>query len=153
MALLTSNFYSILFYNSEVWHIPTLKPPLKQPILSASANALKLSQSRPDVYESSINVHKSCNRALPEQIIVYKHSILLHKLYNIHQPQADWIDININQVFNSRNTKFRIIKNKNYMVGNNLLWSRLTILNDKIELNDLNLSLDSFKIKYKKLLL
>ena len=153
LALLTSNFYSILFYNSEVWHLPTLKPPLKQLILSASANALKLSQSRPDAYESFINVHKSCNRALPEQFIVYKHAILLHKLYNNHQPQADWIDINVNQVFNSRNTKFRIIKNNTYMVGNNLLSSRLSILNDKIELNDLNLSLDSFKIKYKKILL
>ena len=153
LTLLTSIFFSILYYNSEVWHLPTLKPPLKQLILSASANALKLSQSRPDAYESFINVHKSCNRALPEQFIVYKHAILLHKLYNNHQPQADWIDINVNQVFNSRNTKFRIIKNNTYMVGNNLLSSRLSTLNDKIELNDLNLSLDSFKIKYKKILL
>ena len=30
LSLLTSNFYSILFYNSEVWHIPSLKPELKQ---------------------------------------------------------------------------------------------------------------------------
>ena len=106
LALLTSNFYSILYYNLEVWHIPNLKLHLKQLILSASANALKLSQCKPDVYESFINVHKSCNRALPEQISIYKHAILLHKLYNTHQPQADWIDININQVFNSRSTPF-----------------------------------------------
>ena len=25
LSLLTSNFYSILYYNSEVWHIPKLK--------------------------------------------------------------------------------------------------------------------------------
>ena len=30
IILLTSNFYSILFYNSKVWHILTLKPELKQ---------------------------------------------------------------------------------------------------------------------------
>ena len=56
LALLTSNIYSILFYNSKVWHIPNLKPPLKQLLLSASANALKLSQQRPDVYESFVNI-------------------------------------------------------------------------------------------------
>ena len=39
LQLLTSNFYSILYYNYEVWHIPNLKPQLKQLILSASAIA------------------------------------------------------------------------------------------------------------------
>ena len=34
LQLLTSNFYSILYYNSEVWHIPNLKPQLKQLLLS-----------------------------------------------------------------------------------------------------------------------
>ena len=26
LTYLTSNFFSILYYNSEVWHLPTLKP-------------------------------------------------------------------------------------------------------------------------------
>ena len=38
LSLLTSNYYSILFYNSEIWHIPNLKPQIKQLSLSASAN-------------------------------------------------------------------------------------------------------------------
>ena len=153
LTLLTSNFYSILFYNSEVWHIPNLKPTLKQMLLSASANALKLSQNRPDVYESFINIHKSCNRAQPEQLITYKHAILLHKLYNNQQPQADWIDINVYQIFNPRRKHFKIMKNNTYLIGNNLLATRLSVLNDKVSLEDLNLSLDSFKVKYKKTLL
>ena len=94
LQLLTSNFYSILYYNSEVWHIPNLKPQLKQLLLSASANALKLSQRSPDMYESYIDVHKSCNRATPNQIITYKHA-LLHKLYDVNFPQGDWLDLNI----------------------------------------------------------
>ena len=129
LAILTSNFYLILFYNLEVWHIPNLKPPLKQLILSASANALKLSQHKPDAYESFINVHKSCNRAHPDQILTFKHAILLHKLYNLQQPQADWIDINVNQVFNSSQKHFKIAKSNTYPVGNNLLSTRLSILN------------------------
>jgi hypothetical protein len=41
-SLITSNFYSILYYNSEVWHLPTLNPVSKNHLLAASANALKL---------------------------------------------------------------------------------------------------------------
>ena len=37
----TSNFYSVLFYNSENWYLPTLNPHSKQQLLSASTNALK----------------------------------------------------------------------------------------------------------------
>ena len=64
-TLLTSNFYSILLYNSEVWHIPYLKPPLKQLLLSASTNALKLEQSTNNPYKWFIDIHKPCKRATP----------------------------------------------------------------------------------------
>ena len=43
LTLITSNFYSILYYNSEIWHISTLKAPLKQKLLGASAMALRVS--------------------------------------------------------------------------------------------------------------
>ena len=32
LLLLTSNFYSFLYYNSKIWHIPSIKPDLKQSI-------------------------------------------------------------------------------------------------------------------------
>ena len=84
-----------------MWHIPTLKPPLQQLLLSASANVVKLAQNKNDMYESFIDVHKSCKRATPNQMITYKHAILLHKLYNPNQPQADWVDLNAHQIFTS----------------------------------------------------
>ena len=153
LKLLTSNFYSILFYNSEVWHIPTLKPELKQIILSTSARALKLSQRRPNYYESFIDIHKNCKRANPHQFILYKHSILLHKMYNSYCPQMDWIELNFTQTTTSRQTHFNTIKSNHFNVGNNLLASRLSILNHKIPLIDLNMSLASFKVKYKGIFL
>ena len=153
LQLLTSNFYSILYYNSEVWHIPNLKPPLKQLILSASANALKLAQRTTDPFESFVNVHKNCKRAHPNQILLFKHAILLHKLYNGNLPRAEWLDLNFNQNLTSRQTMFNIVKTNNYLVGNNILSNRLSVINNKIELNDLNMSLDSYKVKYKKILL
>ena len=30
LSLITSNFYSILHYNSEIWHLPSLKRPLNK---------------------------------------------------------------------------------------------------------------------------
>ena len=32
-GLVTSNYYSILYYNSEIWHLPSLSPNLKQKML------------------------------------------------------------------------------------------------------------------------
>ena len=86
-------------------------------------------------------------------MILYKHAILLHKLYNTHQPQTDWIELNFNQIITSRQSHFRIIKSNKYIVGNNLISTRLAVLNGKVLLDDLNLSLDSFKVKYKKIML
>ena len=132
---------------------PEFKTPLKQLLLSASANALNLSQRSSDIYESFIDVHKSCKRATRNQMIIYKHAILLHKLYNVNFPQAEWMDLNIHQTPTSWQTKFKISKGNKFLVGNNIIATRLSILNNKIDLNDLNLPLDSFKVKYKKMLL
>ena len=136
-----------------MWHIPKLKPELKQILLSASANALKIAQNNPNFYESFIDVHKSCDKALPNQILIYKHAILLHNTYNSYCPKMDWVEMNFYQTFSSRQTHFNTIKANNFILGNNLLASRLSVLNLMIPLNDLNLSLDTFKVKYKSILL
>ena len=41
-TLITSNFYSFLFYNAEIWLLPKLNQILKSNLLSASTNALKI---------------------------------------------------------------------------------------------------------------
>ena len=152
-TLLTSNYFSILYYNSEIWHLPTLSPELKQMLLSASANALKLTQNNPNYMQSFIDIHKSCKRALPEQMILYKHAILLYKLYNENLPETDWLALNFQQTTTTRQAVFFIIKNNNFKIGNNILTNRLNILNNKIPLNLLNKSFNTYKIECKKLLL
>ena len=57
-------------------------------------------------------IHKSCKRALLSQLIEFKHTILLHELYNEHQPVTDWIELKTNQILTSRQTHFKITKNK-----------------------------------------
>ena len=153
LQLITSNVYSVLYYNSEIWHLPSLKNSLKQKLLSVSARALKISMFYPDPMISFINIHEMNKRATPESMMQYKLAIQLFKLYNSNDHSLEWIDLNLNQVLTSRQTKFTILKTNNIKVGLNKLTNRLAILNGKIPLDWLNVSIDTFKIKCKKLML
>ena len=103
--------------------------------------------------QSFVNIHTECNRALPEQMILYKHAILLHKTYNQKIPEIEWIALNFQQLLTSRQTKFSTIKTNICKVGNNILANRFHALNNKITLEDLNESISAFKVNYKKILL
>ena len=83
---------------------------------------------------------------------MYKHAILLHKLYNNELPEAEWISLNFQQILTTRQTKFTVVKTNLRKVGNNILTNRLYILNNKINLTDLNDSLSSFKVKQKSIM-
>ena len=74
-----------------------LAPDLERRLLSTSAKALKLSQYNPDYMQLFIDIHTSCKRALSKQMVLYKHAILLHKLYNEKLPESDWFALNFQQ--------------------------------------------------------
>ena len=83
----------------------------------------------------------------------YKHAIQLYKIFNLKELPLDWILLNFDQSVSQRQTKFKILQNQNYKIGNNILSNRLCVVNGRIELDWLNLSLPSFKIKCKRLFL
>jgi hypothetical protein len=58
-----SNFYSIIYYNSEIWHLPKLNPLLKIHLLTASATALKLCTPNYDQTISYKLLHEINSRA------------------------------------------------------------------------------------------
>ena len=149
-TLLTSNFYSILYYNSEIWHIPSLNPNSKQLLMSASAKALRICVNDQSTIYSYIDMHKITNRATPSQILVYKHAILLYKLYNTINSTSDWVKLNFQQTLTSRQVNFKISQTNCYRIGLNLICNRLTVLNNKIPLKWLSLSIESFKLKCKE---
>ena len=60
---------------------------------------------------------------------------------------TEWVNLNINQVLTSRQTKFKINKTNASKIGLNALANHLSILNDKIPLPLLNLGMDSMKMK------
>ena len=80
--LLTSNFYSVLYCNCEVWKVPSLSPVLKQHVLAASSNALKLLNNVKDLPVSFDQLHKIHKRALPMNMMKYRLSITVYKECN-----------------------------------------------------------------------
>ena len=70
-GLLASIYYSVLYYNSEIWHLPTLGPQLKQKLLAASANALRLWTSKLPLNTSYNAIHSLAKRATPTQMSNY----------------------------------------------------------------------------------
>ena len=108
VQLLTSNFYSKFYYGSKIWHIPTLNQNCKKMLLSASANALKLCNVFYDPSVSYIDLHKLHKRALPSKFCIYRHCLLLHKVFNDSNPKRDWLDLNF-QMADKQASKFKTI--------------------------------------------
>ena len=132
LTLITSNFYSILFYNSEIWHLPSLKATLKQKLLSTSAKALKVCIRLSDGNTSFETLHKICKRAPPIEFMKYKLALCLFKTYNSDFNVVEFLHLNFNQVFTSRQLNFETLKSNNKKVGLNALSNRFHCLNDSI---------------------
>ena len=153
LQIITSNVYSILYYNSEIWNIPTLHRETKQKLLAISASALKICTPSYHDRMSYIELHTINNRATPAQMCLYKQSLTLYKLIATRIPKLDWIDLNFQQSFNERDPNFRFYSTNNYRVGGNNICNRMSILNGKLPLSSVDMSLDSFKILCKQTLL
>ncbi len=150
LQLITSNFYSILYYNSEIWHLPTLKFNLKRKLLSLSANALKVCMKYDTSMISFETIHELNNRAVPKKYMLYRHALTLYKILNSHDYSLEWCSINFNQIFTSRQTNFMAVNNSVLKVGQNAFANRTFKLNNKIPLSWFNNGVETFKIKCKK---
>ena len=141
-----SNYYSILYYNADIWLKPSLSLNIYEQLLSASAAPLKLIYSNVDHQVSYKRLHTICNRATQCQVTQYKHSLLLLKSYNDQQQGTDWLSNNFDQNFDNRtNTLF--FETNRYKIGNNLLANRLKVINGVVSYDMLNLSYEQLKIK------
>ena len=148
-TLIISNYYSVLYYNSEIWLSPNLNADSKQQLLSASANALCSCMPLPNPFISFEAIHKFFNHSTPEQIGNYKLSLLLHKTYNSTTQNKDWLELADQIVITGRQSKFISYKSNNYKIGLNILVNRFYSLKQRIVLDDLNHNMPVFKKKMK----
>jgi hypothetical protein len=151
--LLTSLYFSLLFYGSEVWHLPDLSFLQKKKLKKASANALKLCLTNISPFETHTNIHNLAKRSPPENYSKYKHAILIYKLFNNCVPHPEHFHLNFQLADNERCDCLVFVKNQKFKAGNNILINRFTDLNGMIKKDWLVLSLDSYKIKCKDLFL
>ena len=152
-TLITSLYYSKLYYGSEVWHLPGRTANQNKMIKYASANALRTITNEITIFHTHTQIHTMTNRAMPDQMIKYKHSLMLHKLMRQCTPDEEFIQLNFQANQNQRQQFYNFTKIQNYSVGNNILLNRLSHLNNIIPLTMTNDSYLTYKIKCKRLFL
>ena len=151
LQIITSNFYSVFYYNSEIWHLQSLKSNLKQKLLSTSAKAIKSCVKHCTNDISFIRIHEMYKRATPDNYLLYKHAQCVFKLINSQPPYTlEWAALNFNMIQTSRQINFKSMKQNKKRVGLNALANRSFILNDKIPLEWFNKSIILFKLKCKE---
>ena len=148
LQLITSNFYSILYYNSEIWHLSSLKRDLKQKLLSSSAKAIKICAKFNTSEISFIEIHKMYKRATPDNFLLYKHALALYKNFWSNDLTMEFVALNFNSII--RQTHFVALSNNKRKVGLNALANRFRQLNNRIPFVQLNKSLESYKVFCKK---
>ena len=84
---------------------------------------------------------------------LFRHAILIYKLFNEIMGKNEFVLLNFQLFDNVKSTKLVFIKRQNFDIGKNILLNRLHELNNKIEKQWLELSLETFKIKCKNLFL
>ena len=110
------------------------------------AMALRLCETHYDNMISFERLHEIHGRATPLKMMKYRMAIQLYKIYNGRSQNEDWIDLNFQQNFSNRNTCVQIIDVSSIRIGRNSIMNRMNCINNKIELNWLNKSIDSYKI-------
>ena len=151
--LITSLFYSKLYYGSEVWHLPDRTVAQNKMIKYASANALRIISNEITIFHTHTQIHNMTKRALPDQMIKYKHALMMFKLLRHCSPEPEFIQLNFQTNLNQRLQHYSFLKIQNYTVGNNILLNRMCCLNNTITHSMTNGSYLSYKLKCKELFL
>ena len=152
-TLVTSLFYSKLYYGSEIWHLPERTTAQNKMIKNASANALRIITNEINIYHTHTEIHQMTKRALPDQLIKYKHALMMHKLFRQCMPDIEFMHLNFQANLNQRLSHHTFVKTQNYTVGNNILLNRMQCLNNTITKAMTDESFTSYKLKCKELFL
>ena len=71
-TLITLNVYSVMYYNCEIWLMPSLHTSLKSQLLAVSARFLNLCDSITDLRISYDKLHEIHKRATPKMMMEYR---------------------------------------------------------------------------------
>jgi hypothetical protein len=111
-SLLSSNFYSFLFYNLEIWNSSSLHYQCKQILLSASGRALRVSLHYPNPNISFVELHRIAKKATPATMGEHQLALQLYKTFNLMQLELVWDQLNWSQTNATCQINFGDIKNE-----------------------------------------
>ena len=150
LHIVNAFLYSQMYYCSTVWLTPNLKLMYVNKLLSISAKALRIVSGDDYLFFSYNELHLMFNRATPRQWSMYQHALQLYKIFNHHIPEQIWIEL-CDRVAISERTFFMNIPNTNKKrVGLNKFINRINPISRRLNTNDFNMSIDSFKVKMKR---
>jgi hypothetical protein len=118
--LVKSNFYSILFYNSEVWHIPNLSQDLKHCLSVPLSCALHVCLHYPDRSIPYLDLHKMNKRATPYIFCENNPALLFYKTFSNNTREGEWLYSNLNIINSSRQTWFMTREYNSLKIGFNV---------------------------------
>ena len=150
LHLVNAFLYSKLYYCSTIWLVPTLKANYFKKLKGVSARALKMVVGDDFSLFSYDELHCMFNRATPHQWSRYQHALQLFKVYNFHIPEQIWIELCDRITISERTLLINIRSENKKRIGLNKFINRINETSQRIKVNDLDLSLDSFKVKMKK---
>ncbi len=78
--------------------------------MSASGHVLRVCLHFQVLNVSFVDLHKITKRASPNNVGLYKIALQLYKTFNLQLPEKEWVHLNWQQTFTSRQTTFKIIK-------------------------------------------
>ena len=142
--IITSIYYSKLYYGAQVWLLPDLNYRHLKRLYSESGRALKLI----DNSLSYRQLHKQYCRATPHIYSLYLTSVLLHSYLNDMYDEQKF-SINKTVTNEARNRFLTFVRNNNFKCGLNCFRNRLCPLSNVIPKTWLHLSNNGFKLKAK----
>ena len=153
LNIVTSLFYSKLYYGADVWLIPSLKSTLKKKLSTISTQALRIAANDYLRTFNCADLHVMFNRFTPSIWGHYCALLNLHRIINNHVPEEIWIELQTNSLPLTRANKTLFPPKNKLKVGINSILNRLSFVSTLITNDQLNFSSNAFKVLIKRILL
>jgi len=152
-TLMTSFYYSKMYYAAEIWLGPGLSITAKRLLMSTSSKILKtITGIRCNQVDkvSYFDLHKLLGRATPEMMMSYVQATCLHRISTSGVPNNVFLDLSGHDIEERRHYKTMLSKTNKSRVGLNIFRNRSQQMLNKISGDLTIVSYNQLKIMAKK---
>jgi len=153
LTLVTSLFYSKLYYASEVWLSSNLSMRSQKLLLTTSSRVLKTISGIKCNHEDKISyyeLHKRLNRATPQMMTLYVQATCLHRVLTNNVPNNVFLDLLYHHYEARRHYKPTFSKTNKTRVGCNIFRNRIQKSTNQLSTDLTVLSYNQLKVIAKR---